>query len=407
MSDFTLLCPLCATEVTASSAGPHQETLTCPACNGIISVPKKRPPNPVEVPSASLLLPAPGFMAALGWTLLVLLGPVFGGCYIGVAMRFTRNASDQLSARRFLIVALMMVFFALMVAVTGLNLRSQLRRALALRGPGKLHFFLVLLLVLPTLVLVSEIDIQVTHGLNVLFESRVQVSGVAGQACVGAYIPLSDNVIEDLARLPWPLALLCGGLLPGVAEEVFFRGFIGRGLVGRYGPLFGVFLTSLLFALAHIDPVQMSYTMVFGLVLHLVFLTTRSLLAPVMLHTLLNVLSISRLKLDLEETFILTGLPDESVHSLLLVLASLAAVLSICWGLLRTRVGWVLADGREWSPGYTTAEMPPTESAVPRQALCSSFALLAAIVFPVFFSVLFAATMTERVGLSGVLIRVR
>ena len=44
--------------------------------------------------------------------------------------------------------------------------------------------------------------------------------------------------------------------------------------MARYGVVLGVLLTSLLFALSHIDPVQIGYTLLLGVVCHLVFLTT-------------------------------------------------------------------------------------------------------------------------------------
>ena len=49
-------------------------------------------------------------------------------------------------------------------------------------------------------------------------------------------------------------AVIC--LLAGIAEEFVFRGVLFKSFRGRYGALATICLTSLLFALLHIDPVQ-------------------------------------------------------------------------------------------------------------------------------------------------------
>ena len=90
---------------------------------------------------------------------------------------------------------------------------------------------------------------------------------------------------------PWYLGVLIIGIGPGIGEELFCRAFLGRGLIAKHGVIPGVLLTSLLFGLMRIEPRQVIYAPVMGILLHFVYLTTHSLLMPMLIHTLNNSLS--------------------------------------------------------------------------------------------------------------------
>ena len=106
--------------------------------------------------------------------------------------------------------------------------------------------------------------------------------------------PLIDVDSAFSMTTAWPLmyGLLIIGLGPGIGEVLWFRGFIGRGLVGRFGVVAGVLLTSLLFGLVHLDPRHALVTFAIGVLLHLAFLASRSLFIPMLLHVLNNSLSV-------------------------------------------------------------------------------------------------------------------
>jgi tetratricopeptide (TPR) repeat protein len=164
-----------------------------------------------------------------------------------------------------------------------------------------------------------------------------------------------------------------------VSEELFFRGFLGRGLVARFGAIGGILLTSLLFAVSHIDPVQVSYTFLLGILLHFVYLTTKSLVGPILLHTLYNAVGITRAKLVLAEQLTITTPSGEVIVPPLLLAAALPALLALCWLLYRSRSQWVLEDGTSWSPGYVTAEICPLPARAKRRSLGFLPSLLALV----------------------------
>ncbi|HEY9660386.1 MAG TPA: CPBP family intramembrane glutamic endopeptidase, partial [Allocoleopsis sp.] len=71
-------------------------------------------------------------------------------------------------------------------------------------------------------------------------------------------------------------------------EEILFRGFLLPSLT-KYVPVWGAIgLSSLLFAIAHLSLSEVLPLAVLGAVLGFVYTRSRSLLAPMMLHSLWN-----------------------------------------------------------------------------------------------------------------------
>jgi membrane protease YdiL (CAAX protease family) len=97
---------------------------------------------------------------------------------------------------------------------------------------------------------------------------------------------------QSLATWPWYFGVLVVGLAPGINEELWFRGFFGRGLIGRYGIAVGVLLTSAFFGLAHVDPRHAVATFTIGVYLHLAYLASGTIWIPILVHSLNNSLSI-------------------------------------------------------------------------------------------------------------------
>ncbi len=89
-----------------------------------------------------------------------------------------------------------------------------------------------------------------------------------------------------------PLAIACffltASLAAPVFEEIMFRGFLLPSLT-RYVPVWGAIgISSLLFALAHLSLSEVLPLTALGCVLSIVYLRSRSLLAPILLHSIWN-----------------------------------------------------------------------------------------------------------------------
>ena len=103
-----------------------------------------------------------------------------------------------------------------------------------------------------------------------------------------------DAVVREArARAPsFLLALLALGIAPGFGEEVFFRGFIQRGLVPRLGATWGVLLAAAVFGLAHFDPIHSSLAFLLGAYLGVVTQLAGCIRTAILCHALNNTLGI-------------------------------------------------------------------------------------------------------------------
>jgi hypothetical protein len=172
---------------------------------------------------------------------------------------------------------------------------------------------------------------------------------------------------DVFGKFPWPLTVLAVAIGPGVVEELWCRAFLGRGLSARYGILLGVLITSVLFALMHVDPSQLLGIALMGAYLHFVYFATRSIWAPILLHALNNgvavlvVLALQSGKLDQ-----MRAMPD------VLLLAALALMIFATVALWTGRAelqptlaendAWWESDG--WKPEYPGVSAPPPEANV-------------------------------------------
>lgn len=238
---------------------------------------------------------------------------------------------------------------------------------LAIRGIHPFHILLILLLIVPQYFVLIKI--------HELVEPLVPKLG------------LLESLSKAVDVVPWIVTLIAASLVPGIGEELFCRGFLGRGLVARHGVVLGVAAASFLFGAIHLEPAQAAYAIVMGVSLHLVYLWCKSLTAAMLLHAgnnavalLLHALSGNPPEVPKEAV----GTPEASWPWLIPITALLATVAVLI--LLRfARTEWRLADGSIWSPGYSTAELPPPDAAAkpiiqhpPRWALMlMAFSLLA------------------------------
>ena len=274
-------------------------------------------------------LPGPGFWAALGWTLLLMV--VLNGASIFLMVVLMVAGLDQDEVMR---IAMPVSSGIMLVLALTLNIAffgSRIGRVLALRAPSIRHTMLTVLLVAPLAIVMQEVA-----------------------AWAGEVLPtFNGEIYAEFAKSHWVLVFLAGCLLPGVSEELFFRGFIGRGLLARLGVWWGTLWCAFLFAAIHLDPTQIVGILVIGVALQLVLLSSRSLLIPMLLHTLNNLLSFTAMKLG--------ALADVDHVPPPIVIAALVVLLPLAMLFYRSRRHWQLPDGEHWNPGYLTAESPPPE----------------------------------------------
>jgi membrane protease YdiL (CAAX protease family) len=171
-----------------------------------------------------------------------------------------------------------------------------------------------------------------------------------------------EMLVEESRSWPLGLAILVIGVGPGISEELWCRGLYGRGLIGQYGVILGIFLASYFFGAMHVLPHQGTMALLMGLALHFSYVVTRSLFVPMLLHFLNNSLSVSAHVIEKHLEAIDTA-PDQ-LSPLLYVGAGLL-MLGVGIALYRTRARLVRSDGMDlpaWQPPYPSVALPPADS---------------------------------------------
>lgn len=188
------------------------------------------------------------------------------------------------------------------------------------------------------------------------------------QAVMFQYLPGAQNemaeLMQSLADSPLGLLIMVIGAGPALGEELVFRGLIGRGLIARWGFVWGVIATSILFGVMHINPAQAISVIPLGIAMHYVYLTTRSFWAPVTFHLCNNSLSVVLLKHGDKIAgdgiaAVDKGLPLAQLMPIVIVASAMVLAISVL--LWHTRVRYVLPDGSFWDPGFASSAAPPPE----------------------------------------------
>jgi membrane protease YdiL (CAAX protease family) len=312
--------------------------------------------------------PHPNFWWALLWCIGFLLftqvpGAILGGVVLaGISLArpdwLPRDAAaGQAALFKSPVVSVVMGFvFAitelLVVGVSWLVIRLAVgrdwKRRLALRAPALGHLLLALA-AFPALVLLGNGSYEVIR--NVIRVPSITNLGLPGM----------EQMVGMFSHWPWPFAVLVIGLGPGIGEELWCRGFLGRGLVGRYGAVLGVVFSSFFFGLIHIDPCQGLMALLMGLWLHFVYLTSRSLWLPMLLHFLNNSLAVVASRIPA-----LRVVEEEPAAIPLMVYTGAAVLLAaVGWALYQSRARLVAEDGSgagPWRPAYPGVEYPPPGS---------------------------------------------
>jgi membrane protease YdiL (CAAX protease family) len=254
-------------------------------------------------------------------------------------------------------VALAVAFFITELIVIGFSwfiirmvVGRDWKRQLALRLPSLSHTLLALASLLPFVLLA-----------NVIYDVLRNILNVPSLASLG--MDSMEEITKVFAKWPWGFAVLVIGLGPGIGEELWCRGFLGRGLIGNYGAVVGIIATSFFFGFIHLDPAQGTMAMIMGLWLHFVYLTTRSLLLPMLLHTLNNSLAVLDARVPQ-----LAVLEVKALDLPIFVYASaLLLIIGVAYALYQSRARLANKMPEQilsWRPAFESVEYPPADSGV-------------------------------------------
>ncbi len=122
--------------------------------------------------------------------------------------------------------------------------------------------------------LTAEITIMMVHFLN----SNVQKNSTLG-------VGVGMSALEII------LAVIATAVIPGIVEELFFRGVILTNLA-PYGKGMAIVTSALLFGLMHRNPQQFLYTTLMGIALGFIYVKTNSIWICMITHFLNNLLAV-------------------------------------------------------------------------------------------------------------------
>lgn len=77
-------------------------------------------------------------------------------------------------------------------------------------------------------------------------------------------------------------------ILAPIWEELFFRGILLRRLTIKWSPQKSIIVSSLLFGLIHVNPLTVIFAFLLGCVLGYVYLKTKSIIVPIVVHSFSN-----------------------------------------------------------------------------------------------------------------------
>ena len=159
-------------------------------------------------------------------------------------------------------------------------------------------------------------------GLNQAIDAVFELSGVGR----GAELESMLSTLAGARGAMLGLAVLIVGALSATCEELFFRGYLQRRLVARFGPAIGIVIAAFLFGLAHWDVQHSLFAFLFGLFVGLAAWAADSLWPAVVAHVVNNTVAVLALVfgLEFEQPWIALGI------------GALACVLASAW-ILRHR----------------------------------------------------------------------
>lgn len=124
-------------------------------------------------------------------------------------------------------------------------------------------------------------------GISFLWIKLVE-NALSGVGFIKQSLDTLEHVSENYSQGSTVLLILTGGVMGPIMEELLFRGII-LGLLEKVKKgWFAVIFSALLFGIAHIAFVQVVYTFLMGLIAGAIYLKTRNILWPIIIHITIN-----------------------------------------------------------------------------------------------------------------------
>ncbi len=166
-----------------------------------------------------------------------------------------------------------------------------------------------------------------------VFMIGTPIVGIVSSEVLSLFVTeLSDNLklIESMMRAhaerSLPALLVLVAVLPGLVEELMFRGYLQTRLAERLSPVWAILISALLFSAAHLDVIHMIGVLPLGLWLGAVAWRAGSIWPAAFCHTINNTLAVVALKYQPAEQ---VGVTMDSTTISVLILCGPAFLFSL------------------------------------------------------------------------------
>ncbi len=105
-------------------------------------------------------------------------------------------------------------------------------------------------------------------------------------------VEMNKSLMAALESMSLPMALLCLAIVPGVGEELFFRGFLLSAFGTKLKPWTAILATAIIFGVFHFIIFRFAVTMGLGIVLGVLCWRSRSVWPGIIAHVLHNGLAV-------------------------------------------------------------------------------------------------------------------
>jgi membrane protease YdiL (CAAX protease family) len=213
-------------------------------------------------------------------------------------------------------------FFLLAAFVPALLSSRPWKERLGLRRPAlSTRTWLALALATPTIQVCSALFASLFFDLSKPSSQLEQMS----------------NLLLGQSGLGLVLVVLCAAVLPGLSEELFFRGFVREGLSRRHGFALAVLVPAVFFAAAHMDPMHATAVLPLGIWFGVIAWWTRSTIPAMLAHATNNAFAILAGNLAGEEADSLTAMESITQAQGVVVAAYGLSLVLLIVGLLSLR----------------------------------------------------------------------
>lgn len=123
-------------------------------------------------------------------------------------------------------------------------------------------------------------------GMNLAINGLLSITNISNM------FPKYNDIISSIVEHKFYLTFICAGIFIPIGEEILYRGIVLNKLRNGFSIFTAIIIQAILFGISHMNVVQGVYAFVLGIVFGYVVIWTGSLYSSIILHIIINSLSV-------------------------------------------------------------------------------------------------------------------